>query len=56
MIKGINKKRDLKLSMSNIKKELNELIKAGLTLSEASKYLARKNGIKKSIIYNLNYA
>ncbi len=56
VIKGINKKRDLKLSMSNIKKELNELIKAGLTLSEASKYLARKNGIKKSIIYNLNYA
>ncbi len=56
VIKGINKKRDLKLSMSNIKKELNELIKAGLTLSEASKYLAKKNGIKKSIIYNLNYA
>ena len=56
VIKGINKKRDLKLSMSNVKKELNELIKAGLTLSEASKYLAKKNGIKKSIIYNLNYA
>ncbi len=56
VIKGINKKRDLKLSMSNIKQELNELIKAGLTLSEASKYLAKKNGIKKSIIYNLNYA
>ena len=56
VIKGINKKRDLKLSMTNIKKELNELIKAGLTLSEASKYLAKKNGIKKSIIYNLNYA
>ena len=56
VIKGINKKKDLKLSMSNIKKELNELIKAGLTLSEASKYLAKKNGIKKSIIYNLNYS
>ena len=56
VIKGINKKRDLKLSMSNIKQELNELIKAGLTVSEASKYLAKKNGIKKSIIYNLNYA
>ena len=55
-IKGINKKKDLKLSMSNIKKELNELIKAGLTLSAASKYLAKKNGIKKSIIYNLNYS
>ena len=56
VIKGINKKKDLKLSMSNIKKELNELIKAGLTLSAASKYLAKKNGIKKSIIYNLNYS
>ena len=53
VIKGINKKRDLKLSMSNVKKELNELINAGLSLSAASKYLAKKNGVKKSEIYNL---
>ena len=34
--------------------ELNELINAGLSLSAASKYLAKKNNIKKSLIYNLN--
>ena len=36
-----------------LKKELNELIKAGLSLSQASKYLARKNNLKKSVIYNM---
>ena len=48
IIKGINKKRDLELSKSNLKQELNELVNAGLSLSAASKYLAKKNGIKKS--------
>ena len=38
----------------NSKKELNDLINAGLTLSSASKYLAKKNGLKKSQIYNLD--
>ena len=37
----------------DLKKDLKELINAGLSLSAASKYLAKKNGIKKSIIYNL---
>ena len=55
VIKGINKKRDLEVSKSNLKQELNELVNAGLSLSAASKYLAKKNGIKKSIIYNMNY-
>ena len=35
-------------------KELDELIAAGLSLSAASKYLAKKNGLKKSEIYNMN--
>ena len=35
-----------------IKNELNELINAGLNLPSASKYLAKKNGIPKNIIYN----
>ena len=52
VIKGINKKKD-EFSKSNVKKELNDLINAGLSLSAASKYLANKTGIKKSIIYNL---
>ena len=53
VIKGINKKNDFNLDKSIIKKDLNELINSGLSLSAASKYLAKKNGIKKSEIYNL---
>ena len=52
----INKKDNIGNSSFNeylIKKELNELVNAGLTLSAASKYLAKKNNIKKSLIYNL---
>ena len=53
VLKGINKIRDLKIDKFSIKKDLNDLINAGLSLSAASKYLAKKNGVKKSEIYNL---
>ena len=53
VLKGI-KKTNLSINKSILKKELDELMEAGLSLSEASKYLARKNGIKKSAVYNLN--
>ena len=53
VIKGINKKKDYKFNVLELKKDLNELIKAGLSLSAASKYLSKKNGVKKSFIYNL---
>ena len=53
VIKGFNKNKDFNLDKLIIKKDLNELINAGLSLSAASKYLAKKNGIKKSEIYNL---
>ena len=36
-----------------LKSELRELINLGLSLSAASKYLAKKNNIPKRIIYNL---
>ena len=52
VLKGIRKK-DLKIDKLTIKKDLNDLIKAGLSLSAASKYLAKKNGLKKSEIYNM---
>ncbi len=52
VIKG-KTKEDLNHNKSIIKKDLNDLIDAGLTLSEASKYLAKKNGLKKSQVYNL---
>tara|TARA_B100000886_G_scaffold77412_1_gene50158 strand:+ start:1032 stop:1895 length:864 start_codon:yes stop_codon:yes gene_type:complete len=37
----------------NLRRELHLLVKAGLSLSSASKYLAKKENIAKSIIYNL---
>ena len=52
VIKGI-KKGDLTPDKAIIKKELNDLINAGLSLSAASKYLAKRNGLKKSEIYNM---
>ena len=54
VIKGIQESKNLNLNNLSLKKELKDLIQAGLSLSEASKYLAKKNGLKKSEIYNLN--
>ena len=54
VIRGINKtKENPEFDKLIAKKELDELINAGLSLSAASKYLARKKNIKKSEIYNL---
>ena len=54
IIKGINsEKRNNNYNKLEIKQELYELTSAGLSLSAASKYLAKKNNIKKSIIYNM---
>ena len=39
--------------MNELKKELYELVNAGMTLPAASKYLAKKNNLKKSIVYNM---
>jgi len=52
VIKGI-KKTDFNPDKSIIRKDLNDLLNAGLSLSAASKYLAKKNGLKKSEVYNL---
>ncbi len=52
VIKG-KTKGDSNFNKSIIKKDLNDLIDAGLSLSAASKYLAKKNGLKKSEVYNL---
>jgi len=52
VVQGI-KKRDLTPDKLVIKKDLNDLMNAGLSLSEASKYLAKRNSLKKSEIYNL---
>ena len=53
ILKGMDKKMSI-FNESDLKKDLKELINAGLSLSAASKYLAKKNGLKKGFIYNLN--
>ena len=54
VIKGIKKVRQNDYyNEVELKKDLIELTKAGLNLSAAAKYLAKKNNLKKSIIYNL---
>ena len=52
VIKGIDN-NDKKLNNYDLKKELIELINAGLSLSAASKYIAKKRNVRKIIIYNL---
>ncbi len=54
VLKGSERRKDSKCDESKLKNELKELIDAGLSKSSASKYLAKKNGVKKSLIYNLN--
>ena len=54
VINGINKSNNnSEFDSFEIKKDLNDLTKAGLTLSAASKYLAKKNNLPKSTIYNM---
>ncbi len=54
VIKGVTKaKQDNEFNKDELKKELNELISEGLSLSRASKYLAKKNNLRKNLIYNL---
>ena len=54
VIRGINNPKNLEFDKYKLKNELNELTNAGLSLSAASKYLAKKNNLTKSMIYNLD--
>ena len=54
IIKGREKtNKKSKFDEYELKKELNDLITAGLSLSKASSYLAKKNNITKNEIYNI---
>ena len=53
LVKGIENKNHIKFNNIEIQEELNELVKLGLSLKDASKYLAKKNNISKRTIYNL---
>jgi len=54
VIKGKSKSsQNIEFDKFELKKELHDLVNAGLSLSSASKYLAKKNNLTKSVIYNL---
>ncbi len=54
VIKGVDiLERKIVFNRSELKKDLINLINAGLSLPQASKYLAKKNNIAKSVIYNM---
>ena len=54
VINGVDKpQKNSNFNKFELKKELIDLIDAGLSLSQASKYLAKKNNLTKSIIYNM---
>tara|TARA_B100000941_G_scaffold284115_1_gene254489 strand:- start:716 stop:1606 length:891 start_codon:yes stop_codon:yes gene_type:complete len=54
VIKGFDKRnRKKEFDEINLKKELYDLINAGLNLSKASKYLAKKNNLTKRVIYDM---
>ena len=54
VIKGANKKeKNADFNRSELRRELIDLINAGLSLPQASKYLAKKNNLTKSMIYNI---
>ena len=54
VIRGINKDKKEEFNKPLLKKEIMELIDAGLSLSAAAKYLAKKKNLKKNLLYNLH--
>ena len=54
VIKGISQNNNFESNRIFLKKELQELINAGLSLSAASKFLAKKTNLPKSEIYKLH--
>ncbi len=53
VIKGIAPSKNIAFNENFLRKDLEELINAGLSLSSAAKYLAKKENLKKSTVYNL---
>ena len=54
VINGANKLKKIHdIDEYELKKDLHDLINAGLSISEASKYLAKKNNLRKNLIYKM---
>ncbi len=53
ILKGLDNTTTHKFDQNALKKDLSDLIKAGLSLSSAAKYLSKKENLPRNIIYNL---
>ncbi len=53
VLNGIKNTQENDFDPISLKRELHELVSFGLSLTAASKYLAKKNNLSKRIIYNL---
>lgn len=53
LVKGTEKKKNIKIDNDVLLEDLHELVNLGLSLNSASKYLAKKYNISKRSIYNL---
>ena len=53
VIKGVKQEKYESINELEIKNELHELVKIGLSLSSAAKFLAKKNNLPKNKVYNL---
>ena len=53
VIKGHSGEINKDFDHKNLKEDLDDLMKAGLSLSRAAKYLSKKYNLSKNIIYNL---
>tara|TARA_Y100001978_G_scaffold146679_1_gene131660 strand:- start:1011 stop:1892 length:882 start_codon:yes stop_codon:yes gene_type:complete len=54
IIKGIDIPKPQNFDKNSLKKDIVNLINAGLSLSSAAKYLSKKENLPKNIIYNLH--
>ena len=54
VIDGIQNDKFLEFDKFELRKELSDLIDAGISLSQASKYLAKKKNLPKRVVYNIN--
>ena len=53
VIKGVRNDKNEYFDKVLLKKEIHDLVNAGLSLSVAAKYLAKRENITKNIVYNL---
>ncbi len=53
LIKGVKKTKYKNLNNNLVKKDLIDLINAGMSISSAAKYLSKKENLSKNFIYNL---